>query len=290
MRERTRRLLAPVLGAAVAAGALVATTSPAVAAVPGHQLLSVGSATDSTNFKSVTATCPSGTVLIGTGHRITGGTGEVVVDDLRPNGSATTAPTAVTVGAYETDGFAGDWTLHAEAVCANVAGAIRVSVTGPSNSDDAHTTRVNCPANKRLTGTGYEMNVAVGDAAVDILAFSIGSATAPAEVLVRALEADPIAGNWNLTAYGICTNPLPGLEMVLSSGAAADSAAIKTTTAFCPSGKVTTGGGFVIVGGDGEVVLDDLNPTIGTVKLMAAEEDAFAGNWSLSSYGICATA
>ena len=215
MRERIRRLLAPVLGAAVTAGALVAAASPAVAAVPGHQLVNANSATDSSDVKSVTATCPAGKVLIGTGHRISGASGEVAIDDLRPNGSATTAPTAVTVGAYETDGFAGSWTLHAEAICANVAGAVRVSATGASNSDDSHLTRVNCPAGKTLSGTGYEMVGAVGDAAVDILAFSIGSPTTRRRSLVRAFEVNPFAGNWTLTAYGICANPLPGQELVL---------------------------------------------------------------------------
>jgi hypothetical protein len=41
-----------------------------------------------------------------------------VVDDFRPNGSTTTAPTAVTVGAYEEDAFAGNWTVTAYAICA----------------------------------------------------------------------------------------------------------------------------------------------------------------------------
>lgn len=288
MRERIRWLLTPVVGAAVAAGALVATASPAVAAVPGHQLVNANSITDSSDSKSVTAACPAGKVMIGTGHRVSGGAGEIVVDDLTPNGSTTTAPTAVTVTAYEADGFAGNWTLHAEAICANVAGAIRVAATGPANSDDFHSTSVSCPGGRNLTGTGYEMNVATGEAVVDDLRPNGSTTTAPTAVTVGAYEADPIAGNWTLTAYGICTNPLPGLVRVADSGT--DEDFVSQARASCATGVVTTGAGFEINGALGEALVDDLNPTIGSNSVIAYEEDPIAPSWTVTAYGICATA
>nr|QEO74611.1 hypothetical protein [uncultured bacterium] len=273
----------------VAAGALVVTASPAVAAVPGHELVNADSATNSDGWKTITASCPVGKVLIGTGHRISGASGEAVVDDVRPNGNPTTAPNAVTVEAYETDGFAGNWTLHAEAICANVAGAVQVSAAAPTNSDDFHgTPAATCPAGKTLTGTGYEMVGALGEAIVDDLRPNGNPTTAPTSVTVGAYEAEPIAGNWSLTAYGICTNPLPGLVRLAAAGS--DEDFVSQASTFCPSGVVTTGGGFEINGALGEALVDDLNPSIGTNRVTAYEEDPIAGSWTVTAYGICATA
>jgi hypothetical protein len=64
----------------------------------------------------VTATCPSGTTLLGTGAQIVDGQGQVVLDDLRPNALLTN----VTVtGLEDENGFAGDWFLRSHAICAN---------------------------------------------------------------------------------------------------------------------------------------------------------------------------
>lgn len=289
MREKSRWLLAPVLGAAVAAGALVATASPAAAAVPGHELVNRSSGTNSNDFRRVTASCPSGKVLIGTGYRVTGAAGEVVVDDVLPNGTTTTAPTSVRVDAYEADGFDGNWTLHAEAVCANVAGAVRVAATRPGNSNDFHDTPpATCPSGKTLTGTGFEMDGAFGEAVVDDLRPNGSATTAPTSVTAGAYEAEPIAGNWTLIAYGICTNPLPGLVRVTDPGSDGDFFSQAATN--CPTGVVNTGGGFEINGALGEALVTGLNPTIGSNVVTAYEEDPIASVWTVTAYGICATA
>ncbi|MGC5306656.1 hypothetical protein [Micromonospora zamorensis] len=110
---------ASVLGLGlVAAGTVLAPASPASAAVPGLVRIAATSVSNSSDYHSVTATCPAGKVLTGTGYELNGVTGEGVVDDLRPNGGVATAPTAVTVGAYETEAFAGNWSVTAYAICA----------------------------------------------------------------------------------------------------------------------------------------------------------------------------
>jgi hypothetical protein len=116
-RRLGTRGLALALGVAVVV--VFAPASPASAAVPGLVRISVTSASNSTDFRSITATCPVGKVLVGTGYEITGGTGEVVVDDFTPNGGAGTAPTSVISGAYEEDAFAGNWDLRSYAICAD---------------------------------------------------------------------------------------------------------------------------------------------------------------------------
>ncbi|WP_431931366.1 hypothetical protein [Micromonospora sp. RP3T] len=279
-----------------AAVVVVAPATPASAAVPGLVRISVVSATNSTDFKTVTATCPAGKVLTGTGYELNGAGGEVIVDDLRPNGGVATAPTAVTVGAYEADAFAGNWSLTGYAICANpVPGLVRATVTSASNSNDFRSAIVSCPLGKVLTGTGYEMNGATGEAVVDDLRPNGGVATAPTAVTVGAYEADAFAGNWSLTGYAICANPVPGLVRATVTSPT-NSNDFRSAVAVCPAGKVLTGAGYELNGVTGEGVVDDFRPNGSSIAPPTAvtsgayEEDAFAGTWNLTSYAICATA
>ncbi|MER7419371.1 hypothetical protein ABT346_21750 [Micromonospora peucetia] len=294
-RQLRPRAFTLILGVAVAAGVVV-PAAPASAAVPGLVRIAVTSASNSTDFRSVTATCPVGKVLTGTGYELNGATGETVVDDLRPNGGPATAPTAVTVGAYEAEAFAGNWSVTAFAICANpVAGLVRVSATSTSDSTDFRSVTATCPVGKALTGTGYELNGVTGEAVVDDFRPNGGVAAAPTSVLVGAYEADAFAGNWSATAYAICANPLAGLVRN-SAVSASNSNDFRSVVATCPVGKVLTGAGYELNGVTGEAVVDDFRPNGGpaaapaSVTSGAYEEDAFAGNWTNTAYAICATA
>ncbi|MGN9764392.1 hypothetical protein ACTMS2_04390 [Micromonospora sp. SD12] len=294
-RRPRPRAVALLLGAAVAAGVIV-PAAPASAAVPGLVRIAATSASNSNDFRSVTATCPVGKVLTGTGYELNGATGEAVVDDLRPNGGPAVAPTAVTVGAYEAEAFAGNWSLTAFAICANpVTGLVRVSAASASNSNDFRSVTATCPVGKVLTGTGYELNGATGEAVVDDFRPNGGVAAAPTSVFVGAYEADAFAGNWSATAYAICANPLAGLVRI-SAVSPSDSNDFHSVAAACPFGKVLTGAGYELNGVTGEGVVDDFRPNGGpaaapaTATVGAYEEDTFTGNWTSTAYAICATA
>ncbi|MGC5286924.1 hypothetical protein [Micromonospora sp. DT231] len=296
MRTTTQaRAFVLVLGL-VATGAVLVPASPASAAVPGLVRIAATSVSSSADFHSATATCPGAKVLTGTGYELNGVTGEGVVDDLRPNGGVATAPTSVTVGAYETEAFAGNWSVTAYAICANpLPGLVRVSTVSVSDSADFHSTTATCPGSKVLTGTGYELNGATGEAVVDDLRPNGGVATAPTSVTAGAYEADATALNWSVTAYAICANPLPGLVRASTIGAST-SLDFRSVVAGCPAGKVLTGAGYELNGVTGEGIVDDFRPNGGvataptTVDSGAYEEDAVANNWSDTAYAICATA
>ncbi|WP_341720073.1 hypothetical protein QQG74_10350 [Micromonospora sp. FIMYZ51] len=292
-RRLVARTLALVLG--VTGATLVVPATSATAAVPGLVRIAAVSATNSASFRSVTATCPAGKVLTGTGYEINGALGEVVVDDLRPNGSTISAPTAVTVGAYEADPLAGNWNVTAYAICANpLPGLVRVTTVSPTNSNDFHSTTATCPAGKRLTGTGYEMTGILGEGVVDDLRPNGSTISAPTAVTVGAYEADSFLGNWNVRAYAICANPLPGLVRVTATSAS-NSTDSRFVSAACPAAKVLTGAGYEVVGALGEVVVDDFRPNgnAGTaptaVTAGAYEEDAYPSTWRVQAYAICAT-
>lgn len=68
----------------------------------------------SENPKTANTTCPEPTRLYGLGAEITGGLGNVVLDDLTP----TSTLTGINVTAYETGTYNGNWRLTGYAICA----------------------------------------------------------------------------------------------------------------------------------------------------------------------------
>ena len=294
----SRHVIRPLILLLVGAGTLALTTGPASAAVPGLVRVSATSVDDASNFKTVTATCPAGKQLTGTGYEIIGATGEVVIDELVPNGSTVTAPTLVTLDAYEEDPLATPWSVTVYGICANpLPGLVRIAAVGPTNSDDFHTTTATCPVGKTLTGAGFTRAGIAGEAVVDDFLPNGSSAVAPTAITVGAFEADPnFAFNWSLNAYAICADPLPGQSRVLLSGTSS-SGDSHFATASCAPGKTLTGAGFQVTGATGEAVIDDFHPNGGTatgpttITTGAFEADPnYPSDWFVDTYGICANA
>jgi hypothetical protein len=253
----------------------------AVCATPpaGLERVSVTSPTNSSN-KSATATCPGGKRLLGTGAELTGGGGEVALNDVIPG----SALGNVSVQALEDgNGTTAVWSVTAIAICANpVAGRERIVAPGPSNSLSPKIAAASCPAGKQLTGVGGEVGGGGGDV---IPAFLAPNASLDQAVIQAAEDEDGTLASWSLRPIAIC---------------AAASQRVVTTTpsnsndkgdlATCPSGKLVTGAGAEITGGLGEVMIDDLTPFSTEVLALGVEDgDGSAANWSLSIHAICAT-
>jgi len=153
-----------------------------------------------TDLKSVTARCPAGTQLTGASGQINGAVGNVVMDDLRPNGAV---PNGVTVTGAEIDPEA-SWSATAIALCANpLPGLVRVTATSASNSSNKSATAT-CPRGKKLVGLGGELNGATGEVVIDDYRpseFLTGATVTGNE----AVDLDgAFGGNWTVTAYAIC--------------------------------------------------------------------------------------
>ena len=229
----------------------------------------------------MTATCPTGKRVLGTGADLAGGLGQVVLDDIAPN-AGLTAVTAF--GVEDGNGYSGNWTIRAYAVCANPpAGLQRVATTSASSSGGTGKLQTaTCPTGKDLLGLGAELTGGAGQVVVN----ELNPSTDPASVDVFAYEdEDGQAANWSLTAYAICAN---GSRRVVEQSAN-DSSSPKTAGPDCPAGKQSTGVGGDISGGFGQVILDDLVPFAGAS--VDAEEDGSGttSNWFLRGYAICAT-
>ena len=229
----------------------------AICATPpaGLQLVTATSPTNSTS-KGVTATCPTGKRVLGTGADLAGGLGQVVLDDIAPN-AGLTAVTAF--GAEDGNGTSNNWTIRAFAVCANpVAGLQRVATTSASSS--AGTGKLQsaaCPTGKDLLGVGGELTGGAGQVVIDEL--NPAAELTTVDVFAKEDE-DGQAANWSLTAYAICANGSHREMTEFEDGGTVGSVGANT---LCPTARALTGGGFELTGGLGRVLVRISAPAAG---------------------------
>jgi hypothetical protein len=250
--------------------------------VPGLERVVAASPANSTN-KGVSAVCPVGKKLLGTGAAITGGAGQVVLRELIP-GSALTSVSAF--GAEDENGFTGNWSVTAYAVCATpVAGLQRVTAASASDSNSSKSAVATCPAGKHVTGVGGRLQGAGGQVFMDDLIPFPERATAVQVVGIE--DQNGTNANWSATAYAICVN---GSELVIDTSAD-DSQSHKEAFAECPAGKLPTGGGGDLTGGVGEVTMNTLSAFIPeNAAFIQADEDqtGITTDWFVRGFAICA--
>jgi hypothetical protein len=288
--DRTRRRVAP--RTRLSAGSLLALSavvlwgviaSSASAAVPGLQRVQAASALDSLPSKFVTATCPAGQQLIGTGSDINGAAGNVVIDDQTPNAGLT----AVTVNAFEDDdGTAANWSVTATAICANPLGAQRVTVSSGLDSNNKGVA-VACPNGTQLLGTGFDVTGSLGE----VYTSGLEPNALLTSVTASAFEDETGEMNdWTLRGYGICA-PNPG-GLVRVFAASISSSSDKSVVANCPGNKVAVGNGHQLATANGQVLIGKDAPNAGlTANTVTGFEDDTGTNlqWVIRSYVICAT-
>ncbi|GIG91207.1 hypothetical protein [Plantactinospora endophytica] len=265
----------------------VGTVGPARAAGPDSRVaapvrISVTSATNSLASKSVVVNCPAGQRVHGAGGEITGGGGNVTLDDITPSLTLTT----VLVTGVENGAYAGNWNVTGYAICGvDTLNLQRVHFTGPANSVTPKSVFAGCPSGLRLYGLGAELNGASGNVFLDDLTPNAALTGAT----LTGYENGAFAGNWSVTGFAICGNPSANMVRQAVTSAAASPVAASVTTAACPAGTRVHGVGAELNGALGGVVIDDLRPNVGlpTSTATGAENGAFAGNWTVTAYAIC---
>ena len=272
---------------AFALALVVVAAGPAAgasAAIVGLEQVAPASVTNSAN-KAMTAHCPAGKRVVGAGADVTPGSGQVLIDEIRPSADLT----SVTVHAIEDQtGTTDNWYVAAYATCAYAPPGLElVSATSVVNSANKAPLPATCPAGKRLLGGAGDINPANGQVLFD----DITPNSALTSVSVSAVEdEDGYAGNWSVTAYAICSAPIAGLvRSVVTS--ALDSSVSKVIQAPCPAGKQVLGGGGTMDSPNGQIILDAMytNPALTSFGYAAWEDEtANSANWSLTAYAMCA--
>lgn len=283
MRNRLVRL---ALAAVVVAGSAlvgVAVAAPA-SAVPGLVFVSGVSAFDSTSSKEALAVCPTGTRILGGGGYLSGGGRQVGFVRLQALGSSD----RFAVGAAENGAYASSWRVHAYGICGQApAGLGYISFQTVSDSNGYKIATASCPAGKRLISVGARTTNGGGNVVIDDLR---PNATLTSATVTGYEDEAGYAGNWSLWAYGVCANPLPGLQLVTVTSAV--NSIDKAISAPCPAGKRLHGVGAETNGGVGQAIHAGVYPDAAlttAVDVSVEDPTGIAGNWYTRSYAICAT-
>ena len=133
--------------------------------LPGLERVAATSASNSGSAKAVVATCPAAKRVVGVGGEITGGGGQVILDDVVPGAALTKAEAK---GVEDQNGFSSSWSVTAYAICANPpAGLERAPLTTSlaiSNDKELGLPRVACPGTKTSIAIGSTLNAGIGQA------------------------------------------------------------------------------------------------------------------------------
>lgn len=263
------------------------TASTASAAVPGVERI-VATSLSNSDDKGVTAECPDGKVLLGGGGEISGGLGEVLMDDMAP----VPFEKKFTVYGYEDqDGgvdYTPNWTVTAYAICSSPLSGLerRVSTSDTDSSDKSAT--VQCSSfNKILLSSSGKITGGLGEVGmedINPLAF-LGTS-------VMAREEDPYSPDWTTTAHAICADPGGlGLGAQVRVQSVRDSSPPNSATARCPLGQVLVGVGGRLIDPTGEAVMDDIRPSadLSEVTVTAYETDPYLDSWHVEAVANCFT-
>ena len=171
---------------------------------------------------------------------------------------------------------------------ASVPGSVRAeSAPSPTNSVNVKTVTAVCPPGKQVTGVGGEINGGAGEASMTRLIPN----TALTSVTVTAEEVGlNSTRSWNVKAYAMCANPIPGSQLVSIPRFAGASPSL-SHTATCPAGKRLLGAGAAIDNSTtGRVLLTGIGFAASNIVETRGQEipGGDSANWRLTAHAICA--
>jgi hypothetical protein len=167
---------------------------------------------------------------------------------------------------------------------ATPASAVTSAMTSAAGVSPSSTFAVAaCPGGTNLVGTGGQINNGNGNVVMTDVIPDVAADT----VTVWGVETAAYALNWTVTAVAIC-EPVATVQVAIPS--AFNGAATKTVVALCPGNTQLTGTGYELLGANGQVLPQIVQPTagLGGVTVSATELAGFAPAWSVTAYAICA--
>jgi hypothetical protein len=283
-RMNTSRIARGIGAVVLGAGAVLFLVTPASASPAGLVMVSATSADNSTDFKSVSATCPTGKKVIGGGAQTFGWYTDyhVLVTQAYPDG----VNNRFTVGAWEDEARTPEtWTVTAYAICANpLAGLEYVSTPWYDNISG---TWAQCSSGKKLLGMGGQISNSNGEVA--LVGVQPNSSLGAGEAWV---SEDPTgyAPTYSVKAYAVCATSI-GQSYVTKSFPNTLGIGISVP---CPAGKkvLSSGvrlnsGGITIFHGEGKFSLAAPNSALTSTYLSAEEYDNSNTAFTAQVIGIC---
>jgi hypothetical protein len=223
-------LLIPLTSTAAPAPASPAAPAPVVS---GLTRVAAVSAVSSTTSRQVAAVCPAGKAVVGGGGEIVDGRGQVVIERLQPQQTASGG--RFVVGAREdAAGFDGAWRVRATAVCADpLPGQQIVAATTPQTSESQQGPLASvCPTGQGVVGFGVRINNGAGQVRLTEDYEFFGP---PSHLQIVGAREDPdgYAGQWSLTSYLICADQSVTNGFVLAGVFSVEDSQNKSVTASC---------------------------------------------------------
>lgn len=161
-----------------------------------------------------------------------------------------------------------------------------VSALSANDSVATKSATATCPEGTRIFGGGGY--ISGGDRRVQLTRLQPNGNSNT--FVASATEIGDYAGNWRISAYGVCGEAPAGLEYN-SFHSASNSNASKMGTAPCSFGKRALGAGARTEGGDGQAIIEDIYVpgTLQSVTVTTLEDSTgYSGNWSMWAYSVCA--
>jgi hypothetical protein len=289
----TRRLLA---GGIVAAGLLAGHALPAAPAdaVSGLTRVTKSSASNSRVRKQVAAVCPAGTRVVGGGGTVRNGGGQVVLQQLEPQHTATGDRFIVSAREDQT-GFAGSWRLTAHALCAKpLAGQQITANTLRASSDPIQSQLAFCPQGQAQIGYGGRVDNGAGQVHVTELFDFFGPPVGVTFLRARE-DADGYAGSWGVTPFAVCVDSAAATGFVSVAAVSQPSSANKSVVVSCPTGTQVHSAGGALLSGSGQLATSSLiidqiavDPSVTRVTVRGVEDEkGTPDTWSVRAVALC---
>jgi hypothetical protein len=182
-------------------GWVVVAAATCAAPLPGLEWVKAQTVSDSSSTKTLTVACSPGRTVLGNGYAITGGDGEVFVDEAVPNGGPGAAATQVSLIGVEGDPYAADWDLEGFLICADPLPGqqVRSATTEPSNHDTS--VYAYCDPGQVVTGSSAELHNGAGSVVLnEDWSVSSGAGLASGEAN------DFYDLDWWITTYVFCAD------------------------------------------------------------------------------------
>ncbi|HEU4423914.1 MAG TPA: hypothetical protein VFR67_15390 [Pilimelia sp.] len=253
-------------------GVQLATATPAAATLPGLvRATPVSSPSNGAQVKNATAVCPPFTVVVGGGARVSGiNSSQMRLTRMMPVTSGSSSYYAVTAEA-PTPAYVGNWQVTAYAVCAGLPAGYKIEPAANSahNSGTFKQTAAVCSGGRRAIGGGAAVG---GFGATGQIGLQLSRASGPLDIW-RATgreDADGFGGDWHVTAWVICVNPI-GAQVAYGSGS-------QSANADCPgTTQVHGAGGGGGLSDAGPVFLRVVEPLPGLRRVTAAMTGPYPG-------------
>jgi hypothetical protein len=184
--------------------------------VPGYEVVTDSTASDSTGVKSLLVDCPAGKQLLGGGARIFGTIDGTALTTSGPEGPPA-APTDWFGSATEVVASSSNWGLRIDSFCANVTGYNVVTDLTNSDSGSVKSLFVNGPGDF-LVGGGSRIFGSIDGTALTTSGPE-GPPAAPTDWFGSAIEDVATSANWGLRVDAIYV-PEPSLAPILLAGIA----------------------------------------------------------------------